>query len=806
MLASLTWLRHYVTIEGDPEELAETLTMAGIPVEKVHVPGKDIKNVVTGKILSVDPHPNADKLVVCQVDVGTETLQICTGAKNVRPGQIVPVAQPSSYLPGGIHIKTSKLRGVPSFGMMCSANELGFDLSLLSGARADGIFILPNDVPVGHDIHEFLGLDDVIFEFELTPNRADCFSMVGLAREFAALFNSQLSLPTIQVNESGTAITEDAKVTLAATDLCERFSTRLLRNVKIAPSPEWLQDALRSANIRSINNVVDVTNFVMLEQGQPLHAYDYDTLAGHELICRRALQGESLVTLDDKERTLAEDQLVIADRDGAVGLAGIMGGQRTEVTDKTTTVLLEAATFNGATIRRTARKHGLRSEASGRFERGIDPDITTLALDRAAQLLQEMDACEVAPGYLDVYPEPQPTRTLTVTVEEINRAIGITLERAEIIDILKRLYFDITEQGDALLLTVPSWRGDVAELADIVEEVARLYGYDKIPNTLPLGRQTSGRQSDEHAAIETIRDILVQDGLSETVTFSFMAPQDLKALGLAESDSRYQAVSVLNPITDDFPQMRTTLVPSLLQVVKRNLAVKNENLALFEAASVYLPKELPLAELPEEKPFVTGVLCGSTGVARWPQAQHAYDFYDVKGLMETVLSRLGVTDYRWDVAKDAIYHPGKAAAALHDGKVLLSCGELHPVAQKGYGLKPTMYIFTVDIEALLPYIATIPEYQSLPKYPTLDRDLAILVPEGVTHSTLVDVMQRQGGAILESVELFDRYSGDQVPSGFVSMAYALHFRAPDRTLQDHEVDERIQRIVQRLKAFNCSLR
>ena len=512
------------------------------------------------------------------------------------------------------------------------------------------------------------------------------------------------------------------------------------------------------------------------------------------------------MTLDDKERTLAEDQLVIADRDGAVGLAGIMGGQRTEVTDQTTTVLLEAATFNGATIRRTARKHGLRSEASGRFERGIDPDITTLALDRAAQLLQEMGACEVAPGYLDVYPEPQPTRTLTVTVEEINRAIGITLERAEIIDILKRLYFDITEQGEALFLTVPSWRGDVAELADIVEEVARLYGYDKIPNTLPLGRQTSGRQSDEHAAIETIRDILVQAGLSETVTFSFMAPQDLKALGLAESDSRYQAVSVLNPITDDFPQMRTTLVPSLLQAVKRNLAVKNENLALFEAASVYLPKELPLAELPEEKPFVTGVLCGSTGVARWPQAQHAYDFYDVKGLMETVLSRLGVTDYRWDVAEDAIYHPGKAAAALRDGKVLLSCGELHPVAQKGYGLKLTMYIFTVDIEALLPYIATIPEYQSLPKYPTLDRDLAILVPEGVTHSTLVDVMQRQGEAILESVELFDRYSGDQVPSGFVSMAYALHFRAPDRTLQDHEVDERIQRIVQRLKAFNCSLR
>ena len=806
MLASLTWLRHYVTIEGDPEELAETLTMAGIPVEKVHVPGKDIKNVVTGKILSVDPHPNADKLVVCQVDVGTETLQICTGAKNVRPGQIVPVAQPNSYLPGSIHIKTSKLRGVPSFGMMCSANELGFDLSLLSGARADGIFILPNDVPVGHDIHEFLGLDDVIFEFELTPNRADCFSMVGLAREFAALFNSQLSLPTIQVNESGTAITEDAKVTLAATDLCERFSTRLLRNVKIAPSPEWLQDALRSANIRSINNVVDVTNFVMLEQGQPLHAYNYDTLAGHELICRRALQGESLVTLDDKERTLAEDQLVIADRDGAVGLAGIMGGQRTEVTDQTTTVLLEAATFNGATIRRTARKHGLRSEASGRFERGIDPDITTLALDRAAQLLQEMGACEVAPGYLDVYPEPQPTRTLTVTVEEINRAIGITLERAEIIDILKRLYFDITEQGEALLLTVPSWRGDVAELADIVEEVARLYGYDKIPNTLPLGRQTSGRQSDEHAAIETIRDILVQAGLSETVTFSFMAPQDLKALGLAESDSRYQAVSVLNPITDDFPQMRTTLVPSLLQAVKRNLAVKNENLALFEAASVYLPKNLPLTELPQEKPFVTGVLCGSTGAARWPQAQQAYDFYDVKGLMETVLSRLGVTDYRWDVAEDAIYHPGKAAAALRDGKVLLSCGELHPVAQKGYSLKPTIYLFTVDIEALLPYIVTIPEYQSLPKYPTLDRDLAILVPEGVTHSTLVDVMQRQGGAILESVELFDRYSGDQVPSGFVSMAYALHFRAPDRTLQDHEVDERIQRIIQRLKAFNCSLR
>lgn len=807
MRASLQWMKEYVDFEGEPMNLADTLTMAGIPVEEVYVNGEGIENVVTGKLLSVDPHPNADKLVICQVDVGDEEpLQICTGANNVRAGQVVPVAKPNSYLPGGVHIKKSKLRGVPSEGMLCSGKELGLDVNLLPAAQKDGIYIMPEGTPINRDIREFLGLNDVVFEFELTPNRADCFSMIGLAREFATLFGGKLHTPDITVKESGEPANTAAQVEIAAEDLCERFSARLFRDVKIGPSPEWLVERLRSAGIRSINNVVDVTNYVMHEYGLPLHAYDYDTLAGHKLVCRRAEDGEKVTTLDDVERTLTHDQLVIADAQQAAGLAGIMGGARTEVTAKTTTILLEAAVFNGACIRRTSRKVGLRSDASSRYERGADTELTTVALDRAAQLLQEMDACTVAPGYLDVYPNPRSKRTVDVSVDWLNSAIGVVIPTDDMVHILESLSFGVELKDGVFHLEVPEWRGDVTEAADIEEEIARVYGYDNIPNKLPYGRARSGRMSDLQACTERISDVLSGMGLSETISFSFMDSHDLKRLNYPEGHELYRAIPVMNPITEEMPEMRTSLLPGLLQVLERNLAVKNENVAIYEYGALFLPKELPLKELPYEKKMLSGLLYGNTGYNGWNQKEREFDFYDLKGMMEEVLQRLGVTNYELKRAESEIYHPGKSAMYQVDGETLITFGELHPAAQENYDLHKRVYIFEIEVEKLVPLANYTTEYRRLPKYPAVERDLAILAPVGLAHETLLDIIRKQGGNLLEKVDLFDLYSGSQVPDGFVSMAFSLAFRAEDRTLKDSDVDERINRIVKRLKSFNCSLR
>lgn len=805
MLASLQWLRKYVAVEGVPQELADALTMAGIPVEEVREPGVEIKNVVTGKILSVEPHPNADKLVVCQVDIGTETLQICTGATNVKPGQIVPVAKPNSYLPGGVHITTSKLRGLPSYGMMCSAQELRLDAQFFREAPADGILIMAPETPVGEDVRPYLGLADTIFEFELTPNRADCFCMVGLAREFAALFGSPLHLPEVKVQESGAPASEEARVAIA-TPLCERLTARLLRDVRVTDSPAWLVEALRSVGIRSINNVVDVTNYVMLEFGLPLHAYDFTTLADGLLQCRETRADETVVTLDGTERKLAAGQLVMADATAAAGLAGIMGGERTEVRPATTTVLLEAAVFNGAEIRRTSRAHGLRSEASGRYERGANPEMTRLALDRTAQLLQEMAACTVAPGYLDEYPQPRPAVQLTVTADAVRGAIGADIPTAEMVRILEALYFKVAEQDGTLTVDVPAFRRDVTLFADIVEEVARLYGYNRIPSLLPYGRTKSGRLSRLQACAETVRDTLSEAGLAETISFSFMTPQDLQKLQFAPEHTVYHAVPVRNPITEEMPQMRTTLLPGLLAVLQTNLAKKNEQVAIYEYGAVFLPDELPLQDLPREAQRVSGLLYGDRGSTRWPATARPVDFYDLKGILETVVEKLGIREYTWQRTDEQPYHPGKAAALTVNKQEVVTCGELHPAAQEAYELPGAVYLFTLDMELLAELADTTVVYEPLPKFPAVERDLAILVPTDVEHETLVYNIRRQGGDLLQAVELFDLYAGDQVPDGFVSMAFALRFSAPDRTLTDADVDQRIQKIMHRLQSFNCRLR
>lgn len=807
MRVSLKWMRDYVNFDGEPQELADTLTMAGIPVEEVHILGEGIENVVTGKLLSVEAHPNADKLVVCSVDVGEdEPLQICTGADNVKAGQVVPVAKPNSSLPGGVTIKKSKLRGVPSDGMLCSAKELGMNLDLLTTEEKEGILIMADDTPVGNDIHEFLGLDDVIFEFELTPNRPDCFSMIGLAREFSALFDAPLKLPKIHVDESGKPAQEDASVKIEATDLCNRFTARLFRDVKIGKSPKWLVERLRTAGIRSINNVVDVTNYVMHEYGLPLHAYDYDTLAEHTLICRRAETGEKVVTLDGNERDVGPEQLVIADANQAAGLAGIMGGLRTEVTQNTTTILLEAAIFNGACIRRTSRKVGLRSEASARYERGADPELTKVALDRAAQLLQSMGACTVAPGYLDEYVKPREIHTVNVTAERLNRSIGIDISEEEIQKILEKLYFEVEKSNGELIIKAPKWRADIVGIADIEEEVARIYGYDNIPNTLPIGRARSGAMSDLQKCAEQIRNILESTGFAETISFSFMDTKELDKLNFEKDDSAYIAIPILNPITEEMPVMRTTLLPGLLQVLERNLSVKNSDVAIFEYGALFLPKELPLQELPYEKKMLAGLVHGNLGEQSWNSNLREVDFYDLKGILEEILKSFGITEYTYQRAVDSVYHPGKSAVIKVGQEDIIKFGELHPRAQENHDIHKPVYIFEIEIEKLVPYVQYEPEYEKLPKYPAVERDLAIVAPLDVAYETLYEIIRKQGGELLQEIQLFDVYEGDQVPEGFASLAFALKFRSPERTLKDSEVDERINRIVKRLKSFNCSLR
>ena len=584
MKASLQWMNEYVPLDLNrpAQELADELTQAGIPVEEVLSMDPGLKKIYTGKIVEITKHPDADKLQVCQVQCLSEdgeeiTKQIVTAATNVAVGQIVPVAYHKSRLADGTEIKKGKLRGVVSEGMFCSVAEFGISSDLVRPEEAQGIYIFPEGTPIGLDIKEALMLNDTVYEFELTANRADCFSMVGLSREFGIMTNQKALFPVIMVNENGESIEGKASVAIEAHDLCTRFTSRLVTNVTIEPSPLWMQNRLRNSGIRPINNVVDVTNYVMLELGQPMHAYDYDCVADHTLIARRAKAGEKLTTLDGNERELNESMLIIADTKGPIGVAGVMGGLTSEVTDKTTNVLFEAAVFNGPSIRRTSKALGMRSEASGRFERGVNHKYTAYAIDRAAQLLQQIcPSCKVSVGVIDVYPEPVEQRTVTFTAEQINDYLGTSIEKDRMIDILTKLEFGITESGDTIEALVPTWRDDVTVMPDIAEEVARIVSYDNIAPTIPVAVLSSGGMTPKKALTKEVTHYLAHAGLSQIITFSFMHKDGLTNMMLPEGDSRYTAIPILNPISEEFPYMRTTLVPAVIDAAKRNIAQQNQ--------------------------------------------------------------------------------------------------------------------------------------------------------------------------------------------------------------------------------------
>lgn len=810
MQVSIKWLKDYIDFTETPEQLADKLTMAGIPVENVVDPGEGLEKVVTGRIEKLEPHQNSDHLQICTINVGlAENIIIVTGAQNVAEGQVVPVAMVGAHLPNGMKISKGKLRGVASNGMLCSAQELKLDLEKLPEEQKTGIFILPSDTPVGIPAKDVLGLNDVVLEFELTANRADCFSVFGLVREIAAITGNKPHFPEIKVNEDdNTKLNDIFSVEIADPDLCSRFSTRMLKNVKIGPSPEWMQQRLEGAGIRSINNVVDVTNFVMIELGHPMHAYDYDKITGKKLIARRAIEGEELHTLDDTSRKAKGEMLVIADSEKAAGLAGIMGGFETEITDTTTTVVLESADFYGPCIRRTARACGLSSEASGRFERGVDSETTIKALDRAAQLLQEMGACTVCEGIVDVYPNPKQANYVTFTPEQINNHLGTNIAKDVMLNIITSVGFDVTkDENDEITVKVPSWRNDVTCMADISEEIARLHGFDKIKSTLPNGVSMQGTQSAKQTFIDKVKASLSSQGLYETISFALTNEETFNKLNIPQDSPLRKAVPIMNPLSDEYPLVRTTLLSSIFDNLARNLARKNDDVALFEVGSVFFPKALPVTELPDEVVKIAGAITGRRNAQGWNQANDMVDFYDAKGIIEELLANLRVTRYTVETGTHYAMHPGKTALFKKGRDVIATVGEVHPAVLSAYGITKPVYIFELDATIVMKYMAKDLKYKALPKYPATSRDLAMLVDVDVNAADIEKAMTKAAGQNLTQITLFDVYTGKQVEEGKKSLAFSLTFQSNDKTLTDAEIDPAIEKIVAKLqKDFNANLR
>lgn len=809
MNVSLNWLKHYVDVNISPEQLAEKLTLSGMAVEGITYLGKGIEGVVTGKVEEIVKHQEADKLWICTINVGEpDCITIVTGAQNVTKGAMVPVAVVGAKLPNGMTMKKAKLRGVESFGMLCSSTELNMDAKTLLPEQREGIFILPEDTPVGRDVKEVLGLDDVILEFELTANRPDCFGILGIASEVAAATGAQLkNMPTLPVGSTCTVDSENLHIIIEDTSLCTRFSGRLLEGVKIAPSPSWMQKILRAMGMRPINNIVDVTNFVMLEMCRPMHAYDADTLEGNTLIARSAKDSEELVTLDGQSRKLTADMLAIADNSGPIGLAGVMGGLATEVTEKTRNIVLESACFYGPSIRRTSRNLGLRSEASSRFERGTDINATLLSLYRATELLQGMTTVDKVYSPVDCYPNPVSKTSIKITSESVNAHLGTELKTEEMANILRALGFSVNLEGSTMDILPPDFRYDVTGMVDIAEEIARSVGFDNIKSTLPTGETMVSEQTPVTSMNDELRDFLVACGLDEVITYSFIHPSDFDKLNIPAEHSLRNVIEISNPITDDFTVLRTTLISSLLATASYNLSRRNENITIFEVGNTYVSEQQPLVDFPKEIPMLAGVLIGKRDNLHWSGNKDDLDFYDVKGLLIDLLSKFGVSEFQLKPSECTVLHPGKSADIILEGTLIGSFGQVHPLVEKNYDFTKPVFVFELQVSPLLKTSNKIAKYTHLPKYPFMTRDLAILIPDTTSISVLQEVVERVGGAYLTEFKLFDVYTGKQVQEGFKSVAFTLTFQANDRTLTDKEVESFTQKILDELQSvFNLQLR
>lgn len=806
MRVSYKWLKEYVDIPVSPGDLADRLTLAGIAVEGVHQQGAGIEKVYTGKILAIEPHPNADRLTVCKVTAGgPEDLQIVTGATNISTGDVIPVAVEGAHLAGGLVIKKSKLRGVESRGMLCSGQELGLDPKTMPAEQAHGIMILSPDTQLGLDIKPVIGLDDAVLELDLTPNRGDAMSMVGVAREVAALLGQSLRLPVLDVEESGESTGGKVKIDIEDGELCRRYVAKVFTGIKIGPSPGWMQERLRAAGVRPISNLVDITNYVMMELGQPLHAFDYDTLQDGHIIVRRAMDGDVLVSLDGAKRKLNRDMLVIADPGGPVAVAGVMGGLATEVTANTRNVLLESAWFNPISIRKTSKALGLRSESSSRFEKGIDLTGCLRAARRASRLLADMGAGVVAPGEVDNYPSPYVPKTIVLRPERVEHILGTPVSAEDSADILGSLEFGVQKDGAGLMVTVPGHRPDVSLEVDLIEEVARIYGYNRIPVTLPSGASTKGGRTREQSLEVAVKDRMAAIGLREVITYTFISPEAFTNINLPPESPLRQVMSLQNPLSEEQSVMRTTILPGLLEVLHRNANRKITNLSIFELGKVYLPGGSDA--LPEERPVLAAAAMGRTSRG-WNRPALEKDFYYMKGVLETLLRQSGVDEIYYEPLKDnPSYHPGRAARVTAAGSLLGIIGEVHPGVLDNYELPNRVVAMEIDFNVLAAVSGRAGKYSQLPRFPGIERDLAVVVSLQVPVRDIMAVIKKAGGRLLREIELFDVYRGEQVKQDCQSLAFSLTFRADDRTLTEDEVSGPLKAIQENMAGkFEAQLR
>ena len=797
MNLSRKWLNEFVTVEVSDKEFAEAMTLSGSKVEVIEDLGAEISNVVVGKVVSIKRHENSDHMWVCQIDVGEgEPIQIVTGAQNVKEGDLVPVAKHKSTLPGGIKIEKGKLRGEVSNGMLCSFKELGLDNRDFPAAYEDGIWILSDDpelnVEVGMDIRQAVGLDDHVVEFEITPNRPDCLSVIGLAREAAATFNKELRLhePVVKGGAEGNLV-ELLDVETPAADLCPRYTARMVRNVKIAPSPKWMRERLRAMGVRPINNIVDITNYVMLEYGQPMHAFDYRYVKGGKIIVRRAEEGEELTTLDGNVRKLTADHLVIADDTRAVGLAGIMGGENSEIVEDTVDVVFESANFDGTAIRKGALALGMRTEASAKFEKGLDPLNTLPAVERACELVELLGAGEVVDGVIDILNYvPHPT-VLKLEPEKINALLGTDVDAAEMVRILTKLDFQVN--GDKV--TVPSYRSDVLRMADLAEEVARFYGYNNIPCTLMRGETTKGGYSKAQQLEQLLGSVCRSCCYDEIITYSFISPTYYDKIRWPENDPARKSFKILNPLGEDTSIMRTTVLPSMLEILTRNYNYRNKAAKLYEVGRIYLPG-------------------GEDGLAIESKilSMGAYgsdmDFFTMKGAIEGILKSIRAQDVRFETCNDnPSYHPGRCATVWCGSEQIGVFGQIHPLVARNYGVDAELYCAELSFDELMLARGADAEYTPLPKFPAVTRDIAVVCEEAVTVGALEACIRKGAGKLLKEVALFDIYRGKGVDEGKKSVAFNLAFRADDRSLTSEEADNDVKAILDALKnELNAVLR
>ncbi|MFR2189530.1 MAG: phenylalanine--tRNA ligase subunit beta [Blautia sp.] len=804
MNTSLSWIKAYVPdLDVTAQEYTDAMTLTGTKVETFEKLDADLDKIVIGQILSIERHPDADKLIICQVNVGEKTVQIVTGAPNVHEGDKVPVVLDGGRVagghdgkktPGGIPIKSGKLRGVDSYGMMCSIEELGSTREMYPEAPEYGIYIFPEDAVVGESAVKALGLDDVVFEYEITSNRVDCYSVIGIAREAAATFRKEFKPPVVTATGNSEDVHDYVKVTVKDTDLCPRYCARVVKNIKIAPSPVWMQRRLAATGIRPINNIVDITNYVMEEYGQPMHAFDYDKLAGHEIVVRRAEANEKFVTLDGQERTMDENVLMICDGEKAVGIAGIMGGENSMITDEVKTMLFEAACFDGTNIRLSSKRIGLRTDASGKFEKGLDPNNAEAAINRACQLIEELGAGEVVGGMVDVYTKKKEPVHIPFQPERINALLGTDVSEEDMLAYFKKI--DLAYDAEKREIIAPTFRHDLFRMADLAEEVARFYGYDNIPTTLPRGEATLGKLPFETRIEGIARDVAEFSGFSEAMNYSFESPKVFDKLLIPADSELRKTVEISNPLGEDFSVMRTLPLHGMLSSLAFNYNHRNKNVRLYELAKVYLPKSLPLTELPDERVQFTLGMYGEG------------DFYVMKGVVEEFFSKAGIRGkLSYDPkAGKTFLHPGRQANIIYHGEVMGYLGEIHPQVADNYGIGDKAYVAVLDMPVVVKYADFDRKFTGIARFPAVTRDLSMVVPHEILAGDIEDMIIQRGGKILESYQLFDVYEGSQIKAGYKSMAYSVVFRAKDKTLEENEINTAMKKILNGLSSMGIELR